>query len=213
MPPDGVLVGGPGSAQRIASADRRFVVARSGFRRDQAGARSALRDPDAAVRAAALAALVRMGAATPRDADRAVADDDPRVRIMACELASALSGTDFSRLLSDPDDAVVEAAAFALGELGDVRAVAALSAVARTHQDPLCRESAVAALGAIGDEAGKPAVLSALDDLPAIRRRAVIALAPFEGEEVEEALRARLADRDWQVRQAAEDLLGAPDAE
>jgi hypothetical protein len=35
----------------------------------------------------------------------------------------------------------------------------------------------------------------------------VLALAPFDGPEVEEALRAALEDRDWQVRQAAEDLL------
>jgi hypothetical protein len=34
----------------------------------------------------------------------------------------------------------------------------------------------------------------------------VIALAPFEGKEVEAALARALDDRDWQVRQAAEDL-------
>jgi hypothetical protein len=34
----------------------------------------------------------------------------------------------------------------------------------------------------------------------------VIALAPFEGDEVEAALRRCLDDRDWQVRQAAEDI-------
>ena len=44
-------------------------------------------------------------------------------------------------------------------------------------------------------------------DKPAVRRRAVLALAPFEGEDVEAALRRALEDRDWQVRQAAEDLL------
>jgi len=40
-----------------------------------------------------------------------------------------------------------------------------------------------------------------------VRRRAVLALAPFDGPEVDEALRTALEDRDWQVRQAAEDLL------
>jgi hypothetical protein len=35
----------------------------------------------------------------------------------------------------------------------------------------------------------------------------VIALAAFEGPEVDAALRRALEDRDWQVRQAAEDLL------
>ena len=40
-----------------------------------------------------------------------------------------------------------------------------------------------------------------------VRRRAVIALAPFDGPEVDAALHAALEDRDWQVRQAAEDQL------
>jgi len=75
------------------------------------------------------------------------------------------------------------------------------------HDDPLCREAAVAALGAIGDRAGLPAVLAALDDKPAIRRRAAVALAAFEGPEVDAALKRCLDDRDWQVRQVAEDLL------
>jgi HEAT repeat protein len=50
-------------------------------------------------------------------------------------------------------------------------------------------------------------VLAATRDRPAVRRRAVIALAPFEGPEVEAALRRAAGDRDWQTRQAAEDLL------
>ncbi|MCZ7536002.1 MAG: hypothetical protein M5T61_08810 [Acidimicrobiia bacterium] len=66
--------------------------------------------------------------------------------------------------------------------------------------------SAVAALGAIGDPAGLPAVLVACRDRPAIRRRAVLALAPFSGPEVEAAILHALDDPDWQVRQAAEDL-------
>jgi uncharacterized membrane protein len=40
-----------------------------------------------------------------------------------------------------------------------------------------------------------------------VRRRAVIALAPFDGPEVDDALERARTDRDWQVRQAAEDLL------
>ena len=65
----------------------------------------------------------------------------------------------------------------------------------------------MAALGAIGDPAGLSAVVAALEDKPAIRRRAAVALAAFEGPEVETALRRCLEDRDWQVRQVAEDLL------
>jgi HEAT repeat protein len=68
------------------------------------------------------------------------------------------------------------------------------------------REAAVAALGAIGDAAGLPAILAATGDKATVRRRAVLALAPFGGDEVDAALARAREDRDWQVRQAAEDL-------
>jgi HEAT repeat protein len=114
--------------------------------------------------------------------------------------------------LGDGDPSVVEAAAWALGERGarSAGAVADLARVATEHADPLCREAAVAALGAIGDPRGLPAILAGTQDRPAVRRRAVIALAPFEGPQVDEALSRARTDRDWQVRQAAEDLLSAP---
>ncbi len=65
------------------------------------------------------------------------------------------------------------------------------SSAATAHADPLVREAAVAALGAQGDPATLPAVLAACDDKPAIRRRAVLALAAFEGDEVEARLQSR----------------------
>ena len=115
-------------------------------------------------------------------------------------------------LLRGPDVTEVEAAAWALGELGapavEGGAVEVLVEVARRHSEPIAREAAVAGLGALGDERGLDAILAACDDKPAVRRRAVLALAPFDGEQVEAALRRALEDRDWQVRQAAEDLLG-----
>ena len=82
----------------------------------------------------------------------------------------------------------------------------------RPGDDPLVREAAVAALGAIGDDRGLDAILAATGDRPAIRRRAVLALAPFvapdhpRGDEVAAALARATTDHDWQVRQAAEDL-------
>jgi HEAT repeat protein len=51
-------------------------------------------------------------------------------------------------------------------------------------------------------------VLAACQDKPAVRRRAVLALAPFSGPDVDAALAAAREDKDWQVRQAAEDLTG-----
>ena len=115
-----------------------------------------------------------------------------------------------AELLTDPDPSVVEMTAWSLGERTESTAVTALARLvpaAGGHPDPLCREAAVAALGAIGDPAGLPAVLGALDDKPAVRRRAAVALAAFEGPEVDRALHRCLDDRDWQVRQVAEDLL------
>ncbi len=64
----------------------------------------------------------------------------------------------------------------------------ALVAVARGSDDVLLREAAVAALGSLGDPAGREAVLAATTDVATVRRRAVLALAAFDGPEVEAAL-------------------------
>jgi len=167
------------------------------------------------VRATALAALDRMGRLGAPDLAAALADPDPAVRRRAAQVSARhgeMPVSDRLVALLDGDAMVAEMAAWALGEREAARpggtgsVVDALAAMARDHADPLCREAAVAALGAIGDERGLPAILAATGDRPAVRRRAVLALAPFQGPEVEAALERALHDRDWQVRQAAEDL-------
>jgi len=175
-------------------------------------------DTDPRVRAAALGALAR---AAPSDATapllRGLGDRAPSVRRRAAELAPTLpvdAGVAHALVgaLDDADVTVVEAVAWSLGELGEIArasgAVPALADVTRTHRDALAREAAVAALGSLGDADALPAILEACRDKPAVRRRAVLALAPFEGPEVDAAIDAALTDRDWQVRQAAEDLRG-----
>ncbi len=169
-------------------------------------------DPSPEARAVALVALVRAASGDHgREAWRTAAtDSDPTVRRRASEIApkvACLTAADLVGLLGDSDGLVAEAAAWALGELGDRGPVPTLSTMATGHDDPLVREAAVAALGALGDDRGLPAILAACRDKPPIRRRAVLALAPFAGPDVEAALAAALEDRDWQVRQAAEDLL------
>jgi HEAT repeat protein len=108
--------------------------------------------------------------------------------------------------LSDPDPLVVVGAAWFLSERRVRTAVVPLVATARSHGDVRCREAAVAALGAIGDPEGLAAVIEALDDKPTVRRRATVALAGFDDPRVEPALRQAAEDRDWQVRQAADEL-------
>jgi HEAT repeat protein len=98
-------------------------------------------------------------------------------------------------------------AAARAGSSGTAAAISALGDVASNHTDARCREAAVAALGAIGDPAGLASVVAALDDRAPVRRRAAVALAAF-GAEGREALARCLGDRDWQVRQVAETLLG-----
>ena len=173
-------------------------------------------EQDCRIRAAALAALVRQG--TPADAREAwttaTGDPDPAVRRRAAELTPLVPAPVPDPLLSmlgDAEPLVLEAACWAAGEVawsGPHRENVVTGVIhAAAHRDPLVREAAVAALGALGDPEGLPAVLAACTDRPAVRRRAVLALAAFDGPEVEAALAAALGDRDWQTRQAAEDLL------
>ena len=185
---------------------RRRSAAAAGHRGDEPTARSFVADPDPTVRATALGALARMGAATDGDLTAALGDPAPAVRRRACQLAASRPAPDLVPLLAD-EPAVAEMAAWALGERAEGAAVGALATMAVEHPEPLCREAAVAALGALGDPDGLPAILAATADRPAVRRRAVLALAPFEGPDVDAALQRALSDRDWQVRQAAEDLL------
>ena len=196
------------AGQRVT--ERRRAAALAGHVGDEDAARAALSDDAPSVRATALGALDRLHRLNDHDRRTALADPDPAVRRRAAELSVGSPEVAIADGLHDSDPSVVEMTAWALGERGNPQAVPALAALASPasgHRDPLCREAAVAALGAIGDRAGLTAVIGALDDKPAIRRRAAAALAAFDGPEVEAALERCLEDRDWQVRQVAEDLL------
>ncbi|HUQ63533.1 MAG TPA: HEAT repeat domain-containing protein [Acidimicrobiales bacterium] len=194
-----------------ASRTARRRAAEAGHVGDESSARLLLADPSGAVRASALGALARMGAAREADVTRALSDADARLRRRGCQVAARLpdvAGPELLACAGDADPSVVEIAAWALGERGRPapEVIERLCAIATTHEEPLCRESAVAALGAIGDERGLPAILAATCDRATVRRRAIIALAPFSGAEVDAALQLAKDDKDWQVRQAAEDL-------
>lgn len=183
-------------------------VVTAGYRGDAPVVLAALADDDPAVRELALGAATRLGLLDDARLLAALDDPAPSVRRRAVELAATRPGIDLLGPLHDDDPNVVEHAAWACGEHEEVsEAVFVRLVLLAEHADvALVRESAVAALGAIGDPRGLPAILHGCRDLPAVRRRAVLALAPFDGPEVEAAVTAALSDRDWQVRQAAEDL-------
>lgn len=187
-------------------------------------------DPEPAARAAALSAAIRK--ASPAKATnlwrRAAGDPEPPVRLAAARLAPKISATliadELFSLAHDDNGYVAEAACFALGERGgdstgepalpaetalcneSASIAGELEAIAEHHADALVREAAVAALGSIGHETSLPIILAACQDKPAVRRRAVLALANYYGPEVDAAVSKALTDSDWQVRQAAEDL-------
>ena len=202
---------------------RRRAAAEAGHLGDAAQARPYLDDDDPTVRVSALRALDRAGGLGAHRLLVALGDPAPTVRVTALELAACRRDVPVSAAaarLDDDDHRVVEAAAWACGEkvsamdpttaatasARSASVVEALVRVSGSHEDPLCRESAIAALGAIAHPDGLPAVLAGLDDRPEVRRRAVIALAPFDGPEVEAALARASTDRDRQVRAAAAEL-------
>lgn len=195
------------------AVDRRRRAAVAGHTGDVATARSLLDDPDPGVRASALGALDRAGALDAQTLAAGLGDEAPTVRRRALTIVARRPGDHpppAVALLDDPDPVVAETAAWAAGEREppEPDAAASLARVGREHAEHLVREAAVAAIGAIGDPVGLATVLAALDERATLRRRAVVALAAFEGPEVDAALERALQDRDRQVRQAAEDLLG-----
>ena len=195
----------------VATRARKVVLA--GYVGDEDSVRAAYVDDEPVVRARAVSAAARLGRRTVAERVRDLRDAAVEVRRRACELEarrprrSVRVEAALIACLADPDPLVVVSAAEALGELRSRPGVGPLAATARAHGDARCREAAIAAMGAIGDPDGLDAVMGGLDDKPAVRRRAVVALAAFSGARVEAALARALEDRDWQVREVAQALL------
>jgi HEAT repeat protein len=204
-------------------SERRRLTVVAGHTGDVATARTSLVDVDSSVRVVAVGAVARLGELTIDDITSALSDIDSLVVRRTIEVVAATTFNDVGTARIDDllvlalaglDDSVAEVAAWALGERhqeeGDDaphQIMSALMHAATSHAEALVRESAAAALGAVGHIDGLPAILAACRDKATVRRRAVLALAAFDGPDVTEALQRALSDRDWQVRQAAEDLL------
>lgn len=202
--------GGAAEEFSLAGVELRKDLIQKARQGDLVLAREAFTNPDPRVRASSIAVLSENKELDDELVTVALADIHPTVRASLARAACSNKAVPIVRLLNDQDSQVVEVACWAAGEREESEDVVVemLSTIALDHDDALCRESAVAALGAIGDSRGLESILQATQDIATVRRRAVIALAPFEGQAVSDALEVALTDRDWQVRQAAEDILG-----
>lgn len=173
--------------------------------------RRALSHDHPRARIIAMRGLARIDELSSSEWTAAVLDPDPDVRREAIAELGSLGHCPVSpdlliASLHDDDPLVAEAAAFALGECGIGDAEAALADMVSSHDDARCRETAVVSLGLLGRDSSRATVIAALNDKPTVRRRAVVALANFEGEDIEAALDHAANDRDWQVRSAVEQL-------
>jgi len=139
-------------------------------------------DPRARVKALqALACLENPGNETWRALDKALSDDDERVRAEAVLCGAELNHT------------------------GCIHKVAQMS----RDSSLKVRVYAVGALGTLGLREGLEAVLEAFNsELPKIRKTAVIALAEIGGQSMASHLRNALKDEDATVRWAAAAALG-----
>ena len=167
-----------------------------------------LEHPEPDVRATALRVLDNEGKLEKGILERSLSDSAFKVRNAIAYLISRNRDIPAMKFLLDEDAEIVEIACWGIGERGDASAevLDVLQSITESHSDSLCRESAVAALGALGNRDALGSILKAVEDIATVRRRAVLALAPFDGPEVELAITNALDDRDWQVRQAAEDI-------
>lgn len=167
-----------------------------------------LEHPEPDVRATALRVLDNEGKLEKGIVERSLSDSAFKVRNALAYLISRNRDIPAMKFLLDEDAEIVEVACWGIGERGDASAevLDVLQSITESHSDSLCRESAVAALGALGNRDALGSILKAVEDIATVRRRAVLALAPFDGPEVELAIAKALEDRDWQVRQAAEDI-------
>jgi HEAT repeat protein len=193
------------TSEITAPSEVEVIVA--GHRGDSDIAQKGLGSSDSRVRVAALFALDRLGVLSAAQVESCLRDTEMDVRLAAAEL-SAKYFADLTIALNDSEYLVVEMGAWACGEHESVSedVFARLLNLGVEHTHPLVREASIAALGALGDDRALPVILAGCNDKPAIRRRAVLALAPFDGVEVEAAIDKALNDKDWQVRQSAEDL-------
>ena len=197
-----------GDSEVHAVTRTRQIIIESSLNGDYAHAVEYLQHSEPDVRATALTILGNEGKLDLELLEAALLDTSYEVRRALVHLISTNHEIPAMKFLLDEDHSIVEIACWAIGERGEAEGeiLEVLKEITESHSDSLCRESAVAALGALGNREALGSILKAVDDIATVRRRAVLALSPFDGPEVESAITKALEDRDWQVRQAAEDI-------
>lgn len=196
------------SSEELAQSNqKRLEVIMAAYHNSPDAALIGLSDEDPRVRASSLTTLNKLGKLTDTTLSEMLADPSSLVRRRGCEISAQYRKVSLVSMLADTNSYVVEMALWAEGEREEPTNIEIISKIASDHSESFVREAAIAALGAIGDERSIDVILSAMNDRPNIRRRAVVAMASYDDQRVTDALRQACRDRDWQVRQIAEDLL------
>jgi HEAT repeat protein len=171
-------------------------------------AADAVSEPDgaAAVRAAAVAGLVAVGAAAVPASIEALRDRHARLREAAIEALGGIGGPDAARALeqalADDRSAVRQAAAPALARAGGAGATTALRS-ALGHKDPATRRAVVAAFGTIPGADAALLAPAITDRERGVREAAATALASIGSPAAVEALCTALLTGDRDLRPLA----------
>src|SRR6266850_3360125 len=214
--------------------ERRDALTRLGSMHHPDASRAALAglgDPVAIVKVTAAGAILSLPAdESARHLIPLLSDKDEFVRReTAYALGRTRSRTAVSPLvevlLNDKLDSVRGAAAVALGEIGDETAVSPLASVLNPQlglvatkrkqkkkkaENPFVLRAAARSLGQIGDRAGLPTLISALQNEQAeadVRRESAIALAAVGDSSALPALRQALIALDPYLSQAAHEAI------
>jgi HEAT repeats len=121
-----------------------------------------LRADDASIRTGALDALRAMPRAAEALMPQLLADDDPDVRLLACEIARPMNNSEGARMLCEllerePEANVCAAAVEVLAEIADANALPALSRCAtRFPEDPFLAFAIKIAAERLGSGSANP---------------------------------------------------------
>ena len=167
-----------------------------------------LRDEADGVREAAAQALGEIGEPAVGPLIAALRDEDSAVRPVAIHVLGVIWGLPEVSRLADEDLSVRRAAAGALGELGDPRAVDALMAALQDRDDSV-RKAAARAMGEIGDSRAVESLIRALwDKNGGVGQAAAHALGKIGDSRAVGPLSVALGDGFRNVRWAAAGALG-----